>query len=147
VLLLAHTGRPKTAEAARTVALRLQDAGVRVRLLADEAKQPALHLKTLYRTPITFSRDPRSVLAYLAQGEVVEVVGLGEAQHCVVARIATGATRGWVDVQALEAPPVGLMDKLRARREKAEAHRELIEQHEVAVTMTRAAVILTPVPP
>ncbi len=39
VLLLAHTGRPKTAEAARAVAARLQDAGVEVRLLADEAQE------------------------------------------------------------------------------------------------------------
>jgi hypothetical protein len=106
----------------------------------DEWKQPTVHLKTLYRTPITFSRDPRSVLAYLAQGEVVEVVGLGETQHYVAARIATGAARGWVDAQALEAPPVGLVDKLRARREKARAHRELIERHEIAATMTRAEV-------
>jgi NAD+ kinase len=42
VLLLAHTGRPKTAEAARSVALRLQDAGVQVRLLADEADEIGL---------------------------------------------------------------------------------------------------------
>ena len=109
-------------------------------LYLDEWKQPVLYLRALYRTPIAFSRDPRSVLAYLAPGEAVEVVGLGESQHYVAARIATGTVRGWVDVQALEAPPVGLMDKLRARREKAEAHRELIEQHEVAVTMTRAEV-------
>ena len=106
----------------------------------DEWKQPALHLKALYRTPITFSRDPRSILAYLAQGEVVEVVGLGEAQHYVAARIATGAARGWGEAQALEAPPAGLLTKLRARREKAQAHRELIERHEVAGTMTRAEV-------
>jgi hypothetical protein len=105
-----------------------------------EWKQPTLHLKILYRTPITFTRDPRSVRAYLAQGEVVEVLGLGETQHYVAARIATGTTRGWVDAKALEAPPLGLADKLRARREKAQAHRELIERHEVAVTMTRAEV-------
>jgi NAD+ kinase len=37
VLLLAHTGRAKTAEAVRSVCLRLQDAGVEVRLLVDEA--------------------------------------------------------------------------------------------------------------
>ncbi len=37
VLLLAHTGRTETAEAARSVALRLQEAGVQVRLLAAEA--------------------------------------------------------------------------------------------------------------
>jgi len=106
----------------------------------DESKQPALHLKALYRTPITFSRDPRSVRAYLAQGEAVEVVGLSETQHYVTARIATGAARGWVDAKALEAPPVGLVNKLRARREKAQAHRELIDRHEIALTMTRAEV-------
>ena len=38
VLLLAHTGRTKTAEAARSVVKRLQDAGVQVRLLAEEAE-------------------------------------------------------------------------------------------------------------
>jgi len=37
VLVLAHIGRAKTAEAARTVAKRLHDAGIRVRLLAEEA--------------------------------------------------------------------------------------------------------------
>jgi hypothetical protein len=106
----------------------------------DEWKQPALHLKTLYRTPITFSRDRNSALAYLAPGEVVEVVALGETQHYVAARITTGTTRGWVDAQALEAPPARLVATLRARREKDQAHREMIERHEVAVTMTRAEV-------
>ena len=37
VLVLAHTGRAKTAEAARTVAKRLHDAGICVRLLAEES--------------------------------------------------------------------------------------------------------------
>ena len=109
-------------------------------LYLDEWKQPVLYLRSIYRTPITFSRDPRSVLAYLAPGEAVEVVGLGEGQHYVAARIATGTVRGWVDAKALEAPPPGFVDKLRARREKAQAHRDLIERHEVAVTMTRAEV-------
>lgn len=106
----------------------------------DEWKQPALYLKTLRRTPITFMRDQDTVLAYLAPGQIVEMVALGETQHYVAARIATGATRGWVDAQALEAPPAGLVATLRARHEKAQAHREMIERHEVAVTMTRAEV-------
>ena len=37
VLLLAHTGRPAIAEAARRVVRRLQQAGVEVRVVADEA--------------------------------------------------------------------------------------------------------------
>ncbi|MBC7678651.1 MAG: NAD kinase [Pseudorhodobacter sp.] len=42
VLLLAHTGRADAAEAARGVAQRLQDAGVEVRVLAEEAGQLGL---------------------------------------------------------------------------------------------------------
>ena len=42
ILLLAHTGRTETAQAARKVALRLQAAGVQVRLLAAEADQIGL---------------------------------------------------------------------------------------------------------
>jgi hypothetical protein len=106
----------------------------------DEWKQPALHLKALHRTPLTFSRDQSSILAYLAPGEVVEIVGLGETQHYVAARIPTGPARGWVDAQALEAPPAELVAKLQARREKAQAHREMIERHEIALTMTRTEV-------
>ena len=106
----------------------------------DESKQPAIHLKTLHRTPITVSRDPSSVLAYLAPGEMVEILGLGETQHYVAARVATGAAKGWVDAEALETPPEELLAKLHARREKAQAHRESIERHEVTLTMTRAEV-------
>lgn len=106
----------------------------------EEWKQPALHLKVLHRTPITVSRDPSSVVAYLAPGEVVEILGLGETQHYVAARVATGAAKGWVDAQALETPPEELLARLHTRREKARAHRESIERHEVTVTMTRADV-------
>ena len=42
VLLVAHTGRAATAEAARRVVRRLQDAGVEVRVLADEAEDIGL---------------------------------------------------------------------------------------------------------
>ena len=42
VLLLAHTGRQATAEAARRVVRRLRDAGVEVRVLADEAGEMGL---------------------------------------------------------------------------------------------------------
>jgi NAD+ kinase len=42
VLVLAHTGRSTTAEAARGAVQRLQDAGVEVRVLADEARELGL---------------------------------------------------------------------------------------------------------
>src|SRR5271154_7210421 len=73
-------------------------------LYLDEWNQPVLHLKALSRIPLTSSRDPNSVIAYLAEGQDVQIVGLGEAQHYVAARIATGPARGWVDARALEAP-------------------------------------------
>ncbi len=109
-------------------------------LYLDEAKQPVLRLKALARTPLTSSRDPDSVIAYLAEGQPVEIIGLGEMQHYVAARTATGAARGWVDARALEAPPAELLAKLQARREREQAHRELIERHEVAESMTRGEV-------
>ena len=42
VLLVAHTGRDATSQAARRVVRRLQDAGVEVRVLADEAEDIGL---------------------------------------------------------------------------------------------------------
>jgi NAD+ kinase len=42
VLVLAHTGRSTTAQAARGAVQRLQDAGVEVRVLADEARELGL---------------------------------------------------------------------------------------------------------
>jgi hypothetical protein len=106
----------------------------------DESKQPTVRLKVLHRTPITFSPDPQSVIGYLAEGQRVEVVGLGENQHYVSARVATGTARGWVDARALEAPPAELLARLQARHTQTQAHRQLIDRHEVAAGMTRAEV-------
>lgn len=106
----------------------------------DEWDYPPLHLKTLRRAPITFSRDPRSVIAYLAPGQTVTVVGLGEKLDYVAAQIATGPARGWVDPGALEEPPPGIIEELRQLRARMIAHRELIARHEVALEMTRAEV-------
>lgn len=109
-------------------------------LYLDESKEPALHLKALRRTPIASARDSQGATAYLAEGQVVEVIGLGENQHYVSARIATGTARGWVDSQAMEAPPAELLTRLHERREQAQARRESIARHEVAVGMTRVEV-------
>lgn len=106
-------------------------------LYLDDWKQPPLQLKVLRRAAITFSRDPRSVVAHLAQGQTVHVVGLGERLHYVSARIATGPARGWVEAGALEAPPEELLARLRQRRERMLAHRELIARREVALGMSR----------
>jgi hypothetical protein len=105
-----------------------------------ELNQPPLHLKVLYRVPLTSTRNPSSRVGYLWKGQTVEVISLSESQYCVKARVATGPTQGWVSANALEAPPQELVARLRERRAKAEAHRVLIERHEVALGMTRAEV-------
>ena len=58
----------------------------------DEWKQPALHLKALYRTPITFSRDPRSILIE----ELFKISG-GQIQDIAVTtrNIPLGDQSGW----------------------------------------------------
>jgi len=106
----------------------------------DGLNQPSLHLKALRRTPVMFSRDLDSTIGYLAARQTVEVIGVGEEQDVVSTRVATGPVQGWVDAQALEAPPAELIAKLRARAEQAQANRGLIERHEVAVGMTRGDV-------
>jgi hypothetical protein len=106
----------------------------------DGLNQPSLHLKALRRTPVMFWRDLDSVIGYLAEHQAVEIIGVGENQHLVSARVATGPVQGWVDAQALEAPPPELIARLRARAEQAQAHRGLIERHEVTVGMTRREV-------
>lgn len=123
------------AAAARAAEIRYDDV-----LYLDELSQSPLQLKTLQRAPITFSRDPRSVIAYLVHGQTVTVLGLGEGMYYVSAQIVTGPARGWVAEAALEAPPADLLETLRKRHERLVAHRELIARHEVALGMTPAEV-------
>jgi hypothetical protein len=109
-------------------------------LYLSEWKQPPLSLKVLHRAPVTRTRNSNSVMAYLAPGQTVEVVGVGEGQDYIKARIATGPVQGWVDAGALEFPPRELLAELRERRERTEARRDLVEHHEVVVGMTSAEV-------
>jgi hypothetical protein len=106
----------------------------------DELKHPSIHLKILHRTPIMSSRDQSGVLGYLVPGTAVEVLGLGETQYYVTARITTRLVKGWVDAEAVEKPPAELVEKFHTYLEKARAHGELIARHEVVVAMTRAEV-------
>ena len=71
VLVLAHTGRPKTAEAARTVALRLQDAGIRVRLLAEEADEIGVSGVDCYDDGESAARGAELVLVLGGDGTIL----------------------------------------------------------------------------
>src|SRR5579862_6172088 len=86
-------------------------------LYLDKLKEPVLHLKVLKRTSLNRTREPDSGVAFLAEGQVVEVSALGETQDYVSARIPTGPARGWVDAAALEPPPPYLLSKLQLRGE------------------------------
>jgi len=110
-------------------------------LYLDEAKQAALELKVLQRTPLAFTRDPNSVIAHLAAGQRVRLLGIGEKYHYVLAQIVTGPARGWLDASVLEALPEELRADLQKRRERRLANRALIERHEVALEMTSQEVL------
>ncbi|MGA2221527.1 MAG: hypothetical protein ABSH21_07090 [Verrucomicrobiia bacterium] len=86
---------------------------------------------------MTCSRDESSSITYLAKGQPVTAIGLGETMDYVAARTVTDQARGWVDVRALESLPAGLLDALRKRRHLAIACRELIARHQVVLAMTR----------
>ncbi len=76
VLLLAHTGRSKTVEAARSVALRLQDAGVQVRLLAEEAGAIGLTDVTVCATGAEAAAGAELVLVLGGDGTILRAAEL-----------------------------------------------------------------------
>jgi NAD+ kinase len=76
ILLLAHTGRPKAAEAARAVAVRLQDAGVQVRLLADEADEIGLTGVEVFASGNKAARGAELVLVLGGDGTILRAAEL-----------------------------------------------------------------------
>ena len=76
VLLLAHTGRAKTAQAARSVARRLQDAGVQVRLLAEEADEVGLTGVTVCATGAEGAKGAELVLVLGGDGTILRAAEL-----------------------------------------------------------------------
>ena len=107
----------------------------------EEAKQPALELKALWRAPLRLTRERDSVITYLAKGRPVTVLALGESEDYVSVQTATDTARGWVDASALEAPPAELLNALREHREHAGTHGESIENHEVTPGMSADEVL------
>jgi NAD+ kinase len=76
VLMLAHTGRAKTAEAARAVGLRLQDAGVQVRLLAEEAERIGLSGGTVFDSGAEAAQGAELVLVLGGDGTILRAAEL-----------------------------------------------------------------------
>jgi NAD+ kinase len=76
VLLLAHTGRAKTSEAVRSVALRLQDAGVEVRLISDEADEIGLSGVTVFAEGSDAAQGAELVLSLGGEGTILRAAEL-----------------------------------------------------------------------
>ena len=71
VLLVAHTGRDATSQAARRVVRRLQDAGVEVRVLADEAEDIGLTGVRVCRFDGTAAAGAEVVLVLGGDGSIL----------------------------------------------------------------------------
>jgi NAD+ kinase len=81
VLLLAHTGRPKTAEAARAAAERLLGAGVEVRLLAEEADEIAVPGAVVRQTHEDAALGTELVLVLGGDGTILRAAELARGAH------------------------------------------------------------------
>ena len=106
----------------------------------DEAGLKPITLKTLRSVPLTFSRDQSTILAPLAAGQGVWLIGYAEKRFYVSSVIRTGAVRGWVDVDALEPLTLEQRAELDHKRDVLRAQRAAIARHEVLIGMTQAQV-------
>ena len=79
VLLLAHTGRPASAEAARHAAHRLHDAGVEVRVLAQEASDIGLTGVQVHDDGPGAAADTELVLVLGGDGTILRAAELARA--------------------------------------------------------------------
>ena len=81
VLLVAHTGRDATSQAARRVVRRLQDAGVEVRVLADEAEDIGLTGVHVCRFDATAAAGTEVVLVLGGDGSILRSAELAREAH------------------------------------------------------------------
>jgi NAD+ kinase len=81
VLLVAHTGRAATAEAARRVVRRLQVAGVEVRVLADEAEDIGLTGVRVCAYDRTAAAGTEVVLVLGGDGSILRSAELAREAH------------------------------------------------------------------
>jgi NAD+ kinase len=82
VLLLSHTGREKTAAAARSVGKRLYDAGISVRMLEDEAAEIGLSGVEVYTDGAEAARGAELVLVLGGDGTILRAAEV--ARDCGV---------------------------------------------------------------
>jgi hypothetical protein len=90
--------------------------------------------------PLTFSRDQSTILAPLAAGQNVWLIGYAEKRYYISSVITTGAVRGWVDTNALQPLTLEQRAELDNKREVLQAQKAAIARHEVLIGMTPAQV-------
>jgi len=81
VLLVAHTGRDATSQAARRVVRRLQDAGVEVRVLADEAEDIGLTGVRVCQFDASAAAGTELVLVLGGDGSILRSAELSREAH------------------------------------------------------------------
>jgi NAD+ kinase len=113
VLLIAHTGRPKIAEAARSVAKRLQDAGVQVRLLAEEAEEVGLTGMTVYDDGPQAASGAELVLVLGGDGTILRAAEL--ARHASVPLLGVNLGRVGFLAEAESSDLEGTVEHVLAR--------------------------------
>jgi NAD+ kinase len=90
VLLLAHTGRAKTTEAARAAAERLLAAGIQVRLLTEEAEQIAVPAAVVCQGDEQAAVGTELVLVLGGDGTILRAAELARGAHVPLLGINLG---------------------------------------------------------
>jgi NAD+ kinase len=113
VLLLAHTGRAKTADAARAAAERLLAAGVEVRLLAEEADELAVPGAVVCGTSADAAHGVELVLVLGGDGTILRAAEL--ARGAAVPLLGVNLGRVGFLAEAEESHLAGTVDHVLAR--------------------------------
>ena len=113
VLLLAHTGRAKTADAARAAAEQLLAAGVEVRLLAEEADELAVPGAVVCEASSDAAHGVELVLVLGGDGTILRAAEL--ARGAAVPLLGVNLGRVGFLAEAEESHLAGTVDHVLAR--------------------------------
>ncbi len=100
VLLLAHTGRPRTTEMAREAATRLLAAGVQVRLLAEEAGDVAVEGATICSAGPHAAAGTELVLVLGGDGTILRAAELARGARVPLLGVNLGRVGFLAEVEA-----------------------------------------------
>ena len=102
MLVLAHTGRQATADAARHVVVRLQEAGVEVRALADEARELGLEGVRVCDRDAGAADAAELVLVLGGDGTILRAAELARASSVPLLGVNLGRVGFLAEVEAAD---------------------------------------------